>query len=140
LKFTAPINNDGDSNKGALEIFRLQTADSDNDIVGARLRHQSSDGLVAASQRRVRCGVCINCSQNDSGRRCLHPVQYYKLRKDESQKSAGERRKTSASNTMKEEEEELPVLDSSCWPLTDVLDVKSAPNSEPDPPNVQDIF
>jgi len=68
----------------SLEIYRLQTDDSDSDIVGARHRHRlnsdddSGGRLVLASQRRVRCGVCISCSR---GVKCLHPVNYYRVGK-----------------------------------------------------------
>jgi hypothetical protein len=72
-----------------LEIYRLQTDDSNSDIVGARHRHEfnsdassspTNGGLVLASQRRVRCGVCISCSR---GVKCLHPVNYYKVKRSE---------------------------------------------------------
>ena len=95
----------------SLEIFRLQTEDSDNDIVGARLRpptsgfsddvvdissavgnHRRSCRLVPVSQRRVKCGVCISCSRS---RKCLHPVNYYKV--DESDE------RTTSSKTRQEE-------------------------------------
>lgn len=101
------------SSADALEIFRLQTTDSDSDIVGARLLrpNQSSavpggdGGLVAASQRRVRCGVCINCSRGGEAKpaRCLHPVRYYKMAEDDA-------RSATVSRTQKEEEANCGVV------------------------------
>lgn len=126
-------NRDGDG-IASLEIFRLQTDDSESDIVGARQRQPENrdpddgvtlsagrrprgGGLVAASRRRVRCGVCINCSSSSSRaisagttttgaiRRCLHPVNYYKVvRPSDTGATAS---LSSRRNKDKEEKEEL---------------------------------
>ena len=144
----------------AVEIFRLQTADSERDIVGARLcRPAAAEGagnLVAASQRRVKCGVCINCSRDrepprEAGRRCLHPVKYYRYRLGN---NSGRERVTTGQpvsyNRKKEEEEEEEedavdspswlrdsrqteenVMDSPSW-LLHSLDVKATTHSDPD--------
>lgn len=98
------LHQDGDAGgASSLEIFRLQTADSENDIIGARRTQLLSSGvskdppvsaggnrLSAASQRRVRCGVCINCSRGEvtasaRRRRCLHPVKYFKIVKPDTE-------------------------------------------------------
>jgi hypothetical protein len=68
----------------------------------------------------------------------LNPVQYYKLVKDDTCKAAVERVQASSGNSMKKETEEF--LDSTGWPLAEDLDVKSAPDREFDPANVEDII
>ena len=118
-----------------MEIFRLQTADSDSDIVGARLLSCQSSvvlsrGLVTASQRRVRCGVCFNCSRGGTQLtkakppRCLHPVNYYKL-------ATKDNRPAVACRIQKEVEADEEMINSPR--LTAVIsDVKTGPTSEAD--------